>query len=514
LPVYKINVTLRFLFGNFSKFAILFLVIALITGGCTTDSSKRFVFNAEKLYHKAEKLNETALIKPELVDEITRKSIKDAYYKVTGYCWENMDSLPVQKFPDERRDLESIAFLATNRLTQIYFTEGKYDSVILIIRQLHNFTNLEEKPLLSSKLSLARALQAKGDWNNAMNIYRTLIDSFYPPVDNNNEIIFRVINLPLEIIRIFNLLGDEEEVALESQSAETYYKQLIKEWPNSTIETASRSNLARLYFKLKEWDKSIENLKMIKNSTGEINIDAALMIAGITATGKNDYDAATKIYDELLSRVEDSTLLPVIMMRKGIVQYEKGDYDNCRTVMSRINDDHPVFYHNNPLPQKYTALCFEQLGDWSRAENEFRWLIDNYPTTEAAFDAHLNIADHYKNEKNDDLTQTWYQRAENFYGKMAKQYSGTSIEASSISYLAEISKRRGNWNKTAKYLESVFNSFPKSNIGQKSLANAATIYREKLNNSKKADSLISRLKTELYPGKEGKNISIITEKNN
>jgi tetratricopeptide (TPR) repeat protein len=485
-----------------------------LVGGCATNSSKSIVFNAEKLYHKAEKLNETALIKPELVDETTKKNIKDAYYKATGYCWKNMDSLPIQKFPDERRDLESIAFLATNRLTQIYLTESKYDSVILIIRQLHNFTNLEGKPLLSSQLSLARALQARGDWSNAMNIYRALIDSFYPPVDNNNEIIFRVINLPLEIVRIYNLLGDEKEVALESQSAETYYKQLMKEWPNSTIETASRSNLARLYYSLKKWDKSIENLKMVKDSTGEINIDASLMIAGITATDKNDYNAAIKMYDELIGRVEDSTMLPVIMMRKGIVQYEKKNYNNCRKVMSQIKNEYSVFYHNNPLPQKYTALCYEQLGNWGRAENEFRWLIDNYAATEAAFDAYLKIADHYKNEKNKDLTKIWYQRAENFYAKMARQYSGTSIEASSISYLAEISKRRGKWDKTAKYLESIFNSFPKSNIGQRSLTNAAAIYREKLNNSIKADSLISRLKMELYLGKEGKNINIITENNN
>ncbi len=479
--------------------------------GCGVDSSKSIVFNAEKLYRDAEKLNEKALIKPELIDESLKNSIKNAYNQVTDYCWRNIDSLPITKFPDERKDLESIGFLATNRLIQIFNTEEKYDSVIFIIRQLQNFTNLQGKPLLSTQLSLARAFQAGGDWGGAMNIYRSLIDTFYPPVNNDNEIIFRIINLPLEIIRIYNLLGDAQEVDLQSQSAEDYYKQLIGEWPNSSLEIAARSNLARLYHNQKKWDKSIENLKLIKDSTGAINIEAALMIAGITATGKKDYKTAIGMYDELLGRLEDTTLYPIIMMRKGIIRYENKDYDECRRLMSQINDDYPVFYQNNPIPQKYSAQCFEKLGDWDRAENEFRWLIDNYSITEAAFDAYLNIADHYEKVNNEDFAQNWYRRAEDFYNRMAGRYSGTAVEASAISYLAEIAKRRQKWDKSAEFLESIYAKFPKSTIGQQSLINAAAIYRDKLDNPRKADSLFFRLKTELYPDKEGKNINIITE---
>jgi tetratricopeptide (TPR) repeat protein len=503
-----------FLSGFTSGLAFIVLFILFLTCGCGVDGSKSIVFNAEKLYRSAEKLNEKSLIKPELIDETLKNSIKDAYYQVTNYCWKNIDSLPITKFPDERRDLESIGFLATNRLIQIFNTEDKFDSVIFIIRQLQNFTNLNGKPLLSARLSLARAFQARGDWSDAMNIYRSLIDTFYPPVDNNNEIIFRIINLPLEIIRIYNLLGNVQEVATQSQSAEDYYKQLIREWPNSSLETAARSNLARLYHNQKKWDKSIENLKLIKDSTGAVNLEAALMIAGITVTGKKDYKTAIGMYDELLGRVEDSALFPVIIMRKGIVLYENEDYDDCRELMAQINDDYPAFYQNNPLPQKYSAQCFEKLGDWDRAENEFRWLIDNYSTTEAAFNAHLTIVDHYENENSRDFAQNWYQRSEDFYNRMAGRYSGTAIEASAISYLAEIAKRRQEWDKSAKFLENIYAKFPKSSIGQQSIANAATIYRDKLNNPNKADSLISDLKTELYPDKGGKNINIITENNN
>jgi len=497
--------------GIANGLAFILLSALFLACGCGVNSSKSIVFKAEKLYRNAEKINDIAVIKPELIDQSLKNKIKDAYYQVTDYCWRNIDSLPMTKFPDERKDLESIGFLATNRLVQVFTEEEKFDSVILVIRQLQNFTNLEGKALLSTELSLARALQARADWGGAMNIYRSLIDTFYPPVDNNNEIIFKVINLPLEIVRMYNLLDDEQQVAIQSQSAENYYKRLIREWPNSSLETAARSNLARLYHNEKKWDKSIENLSLIKDSTGAVNIEAAIMIASITAAGKKDYKAAIQMYNDLLGRIKDTSLYPNIMLRKGIVLYENKDYVGCRKLMMQINDDYPLFYQYHALPQKYTALSFEKLGNWDRAENEFRWLIDNYPTSEAAFDAYLEIAGHYEKENNEKFARNWYEQAEDFYNRMAGRYSGTAVEASAISYLAEVARRRQKWDKSAKLLKSIYDKFPKSNIGQQSIVSAAAIYRDKLNDSRKADSLISRLKTELYPDKESKNINIITE---
>jgi tetratricopeptide (TPR) repeat protein len=507
-------------FGNFIKytftrFAMIILMASLLGSGCSSDRGKSIVFKAEKLYRDAEKLNEKASIKPELIDPSLKSRIKDAYLMVANYCWKNIDSLPTSGFPDERKDLESVWFLATNRLTRIYTEENKFDSAILVIHQLQNFTNLEGKALLSIKLSLARAMQAQADWDGAMNIYRSLIDTFYPPVDNDNKIMYQVINLPLEIIRVYNLLGDTGQVAEQSQSAENYYRRLIKEWPNSTLETAARSDLARLYHDEKKWDKSIENLSLIKDSTGTVNIQAALMIAGITATGKKNYTRAIGMYNDLLLRVADTAkVYPDIMMRKGIVLFENKQYNECRRLMAQINDDFPAFYRSNSLPQKYISMSFEKLGDWDRAENEYRWLIDNYPTSQAAFDAYLNIIDHYDLENNRESAQNWYQQAEKFYNTMASRYSGTAVEASAISYLAEIAKRRKKWDNSADLMISIYNKFPKSDIGQQSIVKAASIYRDKLKNPQKADSLISRLKTELYPDKEGKNINIMSENKN
>ncbi len=490
------------------------LILMLLITQCGRDSSQSFTFKAEKMFHAAEKLSQTSAIGAGQIDTLTRTRIKNGYYGVMNYCWAHIDSISREKQPEERRDIETVAYLAVSRLSQIFLTESKNDSIIIINRQLQNFATLESTPLLNSRLFVARAYQAEGNILEAMSIYRTLIDSFYPPVENDNRILYPVINLPRQMVSMFFLLDDEAAAAAEVESAEGYYRRLIDEWPNSALESAARSNLARLYYDTRQWDKAIENLAQLKDSTGRIDVESELIIAGITATGKQEYRKAIELYDNLSSRTEDSATQALINMRKGIVYYRNGNYELCRKTMSELSDNYPRFYQRNPLPQKYLALSFEKLNDWGRAENEFRWLIDNYPRSEAAFDAFLAIATYYEKANNEKFMLDWYQRAEQFYNSMAEQYKGSNIEASALSYLAEVAKRRDNWDLAAKYLVSIFDKFPQTDMGKRSLVNAALIYREKLAQTDKADSLISKLRKELYPVDGGKNIDVLSDDNN
>jgi len=494
-----------------SPAVVIMILSIIIVAGCTTEKNKSIIYNAEKLYHDAEKLRQKSNVKPDTDRTEIYNLLKDAYNKTTDFCLQNIDSFPIEKFPDDRKTLESIAFKATNRMVQLYSAEKKFDSVIFVTSRLMHFTRLEDIELLTTQFNLARAYQSKGNLPDAIHIYHSLLDSFYPPVTDNNEIITMVLNLPLQIIKTYYAVGEDSLAALEGIVAEEYYNRLVEDWPNSDLETAAIGNLARIYYDLADWDKAIEKLNLLTDSTGQIDVEAAMMKAGILINGKKQYDRAISIFDNLLDRVTDTTIIPVIMLRKGIAFYEKGEYQTCRQIMSEINDRFEYYYHNNPTPQKYVALSFERLGDWNMAENEYKWLIDNYSVTEPAFDAHLTLADHYKKLNNNELAESWYRRAETFYNTMATRYPGTVVEASAISYLAETARRRENWDLAARYLEELYSRFPNTEHGRRGLVNAATIYREKFNDENRADSLINLLKRELIPLDGGKNINDMTE---
>ena len=495
--------------GLIGTFALTMLLI-----GCSRNEIKQIVYNAEKLYHQAERLREAASIKPELIDSETIRNMKSAYSKVADYCWSNIPRLPAEQYPDENKDLSSIAFLSVNRLSQLYFAQREFDSVIIIIEKLVNFANLEGMPLLSSKLSLGRALQASGNLDKAMDVYYSLVDTFYPPIDNNNNIITQVLNLPAEIVGVFTLMADSSGIAIQRQAAENYYRRLLTEWPNSELELAARNNLAKLYFEEKSWDEAIRILEEVKDTLGHTKPEVKLKIAEILLEGKKKPDEAIRILDELLLEVNDTILVPTAMMYKGMAYFAKKNYQLCRESMSQIDERFSYFFASNPMPQKYIALSFKNLGDWRRAENEFQWLIDNYPTSEAAFDAYLEIFDHYLESRDVQLANNWKLKAEGFYSQMAERFKNTNIEASAYSYMAELSRRQNNWETAVRFLMAIYERFPSTEIGRNSLLKASTVYRDKLDNPAKADSLVERLKAELFPMVVGKNINVMTDDNN
>jgi tetratricopeptide (TPR) repeat protein len=485
---------------------LVFTGLTLLAMGCSQNSNVQIRYKAEKLLHSAEKLYETATIKPDLNNRELWAQIKQSYNNVAEFVLKYIDSLPANTQFIERAELESIAFMAVNRLSSIYYSERNFDSAIVLIHRLLAATQLEGIQLLTSELNLARILQSKGNWTEAMKVFRSIIDTFYPPVDNDNQIISQALNLPLELIRVNRMIGDTLALAGEIESAHQYYQRLITEWPNSALSTAAISNLARLYFDEGNWDKAIENLALLKDSTGQVDLSAAIMIADITSNGKKEHSRALSMYDQLLTRMTDSATIAAVYSRKGRTYFDGKDYPKCRETMSYIKDYYYKFFQSNPIPQTYIALSLARGEKWNLAENEFLWLIDNYSTTEQAFEAFLIIANHYGQIGEMDNSENWLRKGVEFYDRMARQYTGTAIEASAISYKAEVSRREEDWVNAAKYLEELFEKFPQTDAGRKALINAAAIYREKLQDPQKADKLIDRVKKELMPIGESKNI--------
>ncbi len=498
----------------YKKFSLyLALVLVLIILSCSSDRSRDIVYNAEKMYHTTIRHLDAISIKPELVTDEQIINIRSEFAAVAEYCNQNVQYISTDSNSRAFEDLTSVAFLATNQLTKAFYTARQFDSSIAVIQRFLDSFDPQGMIYLNSMLNMAQSYQSMGNIDKMLEIHGSLSDRFYPPVDNENNIITRILNLPLDAVSIYKLLQEEQLLAEAGKSAESYYLRLITDWPNTDLEIAATSNLARLYFDLSEWDKSIGALEKLKDSTGEVNFEAGMMIARITMDGLKKFDQAIQQYDTLLKRTTDTNIIPAILMYQGIANFEKKKYDACRLLMSQISDDYEHFFRANPVPQKHIAMAFDRMGDWVRAEIEFKWLIDNYSASEDAFNAFLIIADHFESAGNRNLVETWYRRAGEFYTKMINRYQGSRVEASAMSYQAEIARRQNNWSLAARILERIFNKFPQSDLGRRSIVSAASVYSEKLDNKPKADSIISRLKAELIPTDNSKNNNVMTDDN-
>jgi tetratricopeptide (TPR) repeat protein len=474
------------------------IILSILLSGCGKDKHKQITYQAEQLYYLAEKLYRSASIRPDLVEAETYNRVTEAYRTVVNYCWTNLDLLPPDKYPIDHGNLEKVSFLAARRLASIYLVNGKFDSSIIVYRQLLTLTRLSGNALLYTKASLARSLQYTGDWNSALNIYRSILDNFYPPITTRGEVMNQVIGLPLELIKTNSLLRLDNEADYDIVTAESYYIRLIEEWPNSQLENAARINLSAVYAFADRWQEAIDILENVIESGNDPENRAALLMANHYIDGKNDIQAAIDIYDRLVGNVDDSTKLAELYVRLANAHFNRGSYRRTREISTMLKNNFTRFFQSNPKPQDLIARAFELEGNWARAENEFLWLITNFPLTEESFDAYFRIADHYKEKGNSRLEQSWLARASEFYNEMAARYSGTIIEASAMTFLAEIARRNNQWSQAAELLEDAFNKYPKHISGRRSLITAAAVYREKLNNTERADSLLKLINIDIY----------------
>ena len=335
----------------------LFLIIGLaaltIFGGCSNDPAIQHRYQAERLFHDAEAKLKKATIQTAAEDTVLRNEIKDLYLQTITYCRQHFDSVPRETYPDDRRELETIAFSSVERLSRFYFAEQKYDSAGLLIDQLLTLTQLEGMPLLRTRLSQAHVNMMLGKPGNTIDIYHGLLNKFYPPVDNDNQVIIDVLNLPLDVIAICRQLQNDSLMAAERESARDYYERLIDEWPNSALATVAHGNLARLYADEQNYPAAINHLREVRDSTGGIDAEARLLIANLTAGGLKDYPSAMVMYDELITETTDSLIRPHILMQKAVALYDSKQYAKCRATINLIRDEHETYFARNAAPQKY-----------------------------------------------------------------------------------------------------------------------------------------------------------------
>ena len=146
------------------------------------------------------------------------------------------------------------------------------------------------------------------------------------------------------------------------------------------------------------------------------------------------------------------------------------------------------------MAQLNFAKSFDLEGKWDRAETEYKFLIDNYAGTNEAFGAYLYLIETYKRLGRTAEANQWYQRAEQDFAQIAATKAGEPEEGLAMVYTAELYRIQQEWEKAAGVLSRVYDKFPSTDPGRRALVTAATIYREKLNNTSKADSLMQVLR--------------------
>jgi len=475
------------------------LLITLTWFGCSDNPGLQLRYEAEKMFYQAEKSARQARIRPELMSPEISANLHELYGTTLDFCYSAIDSLNPQEYPVEYRELTNITFASATRLSQRCYADGYFDSCVAVIDHLLHRVKLTGIPQISAHLNLGRALQAAGRWDSALTTFNYAVDNFYPPIDDNGEIIVNMFGLPNHIYDIFIRVGDSASAAAQVSRSEAYYHRLIADYPSSNLSGASHLSLSGLYERLGRWEEAVDELSQVMDTTGGLAPSARMRIASLQAGHLDQPDLAIKEYDKILANLtgRDTLRRPIILYNKGLVQMHQKEYSQARKTFIDVKHLYDNFYARTPVVQFAIARSFEFQNNWDRAETEFKFLINNFPTSEQSLSTYLFLVDKYREQKRVIEAKRMEQRAETQYRELATTMPGTRVEAAALSYLAELARRRSDWPQAVEILGEVFEKFPTSEFGFRAAITASIIYRNNLGDSTAAANLIQELKKKL-----------------
>jgi len=471
---------------------LMLLLGAMLAAGCADNSAVSRRYAVEKKFHEAEKALQKAGIKPELVTPETRAEIRQLYAETADLGIAALDSIDQKRFPVEYRELQHLAFQASSQLARLLYFDFMYSEGITVLEHLLSTTDLQPQQVLTTRLNLGRSLQASGQWDSAQVIYKMALEGHYPPIDEAGDVLLTLFNLPAHIYRVEHQAGDSTAAAERLAWALGYYGDLVQNFPGTKLEAAAHGNLARLYDQTGQWQKEVDQLYHLLDSASTSHNAIRIKIADLYGTKLKQFSQAMDLYDELVAELDgsDSVFFPVVMQKMAAVKMEQGKYSEARQIVTDLKRGYRRYFATNPMSQYLVARSFELENNWSRAEVEYNYLIENYRGSDEALAAFLYVAEQLREAGRTAESERWYQDAAEYYQQVAAASPGTIIEAKALAYQADLLARREEWPQTAERLVHLFERFPRSEPGRRALLRAAGIYKHKLGDTGTADSLV------------------------
>jgi tetratricopeptide (TPR) repeat protein len=469
------------------------LGIGLCLWGCSDNPAVRLRYEAEKQYYAAEKFAQGADLSGSLDDPAVARSIRDQYGTVVEFCFAALDTITPEKHPQENRQLSGIAYQSTTRLAQMYFSARRFDTLATLLDRLIAKATLPRSEQATSLYNYGRALQVGRKWDSAMSVFSNALDQFSPPVNDSGHVLLLIFNLPIRIHKAYLDGRDPNNQPQWFSRAEAYYQKWSGASSGPTeLSMTSLGNLARLYEDAGMWESAAAALSKMRDSTGAVAAVPKLHIADLYAEKLDRPDDAIAMYRELATVLvgPDTMSRPGLLEKEAVAYMAKKDYGHAREILTDLSSRWPRYFAASSKAQYNKARCFELEKNWNRAETEYRFLIDHYAGSEEALATYLYLAQRASDDGRTAEATLWYERAEKAYKAQATQKAGTSEEALALYFLAELQRVKKDWASSAKTLTLVFAKFPLTAPGQRAAIMAAEVYRDKLNDSRTADSLM------------------------
>lgn len=476
------------------------IVSALVLAGCGQNPAGR-QFRAERDLWRAQRMERNLGLqvregsRPE---DATILPVRKAYERILSV--HTMPPRPSSGDSAQVRSMGAIRAQADRGVIRMERLRGDSTAVIANLERARRSYPWDPDLTLAFSVEQVAALRALGRSGEAVEVCQEIVSQI-PARAGNGRTRVPVMDAPIWAADFLVEAGRQDEAFAELDRAEIYYRELIEESPNDQTAALAWVQIGFAATRRGRFDRAVEAVERARRAPGAGDIESRVLyiLGSLQQESRRDYRAAAEVFGELADRFPDDPLAPEALVRQAASLADAGATDAALGVLGRLDEKYPRDRTSVPSGRLLAARILTRTNRWPDALSKYRSLTIDFPASDAALGAPLEIAAHYAQTGEIEAAKSTLARAVEDYARLRMEKGGTreAIIAAEMEIVAL--SRLERWDEAASRLEALTLEYPGQSRNPVRMIEAAAIARDRLNDRARAAEILERLAAQ-YPG--------------
>lgn len=387
---------------------------------------------------------------------------------------------------------------AAQSLARLHFRRGAQADAARVLWEERERVRSDLVASLGVYSDLIQILARGSSSDSLVALYREMMDAL-PPGTPDGQPVAAVLEAPSRLGEVLSAAGRPAEADGALNQALGWYDGIASRSPGTSLEVAAYVQKANVLARLqrpREADAVLTEARRLA-AAGPVEAGIIFSQAVLREQILRDPLGAVPVYREIIARFPDSSPAAQARLRLGIAFATAGRPDSALAAFQEVETAHARQPAIAAQARWFGAKVLMESGRESEALRQLRALQGDFPRTEPALRAPLDIASHY--EKAGDLRAeaATLEEADAQYERIIRELKDdprqADVVAAAFDHLAEARARRSDWAGTVEALAQRADAFKTSDKSPMALLQAASIAATKLEGDPQAPELALRL---------------------
>jgi TolA-binding protein len=334
------------------------------------------------------------------------------------------------------------------------------------------------------------------DIQSAIEYYKKFYDEFLQAESYSSIASLNIIYLktPLELGKLYLSSGKEVEANKWYRKGEKLFTRFIEKEERSEYAKVAKFNKITALLQSKQWRKAKNYLQILKNQynspkelPGLLYIESQIELNGFNNKGK-----ALRLLKQIEDNYPKANETPGALLAAAGIKFREGHYEEAKNIYNKLIEKYSGKKNEIVEAIWMLAKIEEKSENWLEASLHYKFIYRNYPLTIHGFEAPIKIASHFAESGEKTAAKNAFLTAREHYSKLTDDQSSKGIQLIAEEYVVKSFVTEGKWDKAVDRLLSLISKYPQHRPFRKNYLRAASICENKLNDRKRATTILNK----------------------